>query len=253
LHEHDALVRKGSPHMAARVVSYGSAVYGWAVRRKKLAANPFVGLPVAKATERERVLEDPEIAAVWRGTGAPGAFNAITRMLLLTGQRRNEIAGMTRNEISPDGTTWTIPKTRTKNGVTRVVPLSTQAQVIIAAQPRSDTTSLIFPGARGDNVCNGWGKAKPALDRASGVTGWVLHDLRRTVATNLQRLGVRLEVTEAVLNHVGGSRAGIVGVYQRHTWTDEKQAALQAWADRLDAIIEGRATESAGNVVPLRA
>ena len=87
-----------------------------------------------------------------------------------------------------------------------------------------DEPELVFPGQRGP--FNGFSKAKAALDEASGVKDWRLHDLRRTMATGLQRLGVRLEVTEAVLNHVAGSRAGIVGVYQRHTWADEKRAAL---------------------------
>jgi hypothetical protein len=106
------------------------------------------------------------------------------------------------------------------------------------------------PGADG-KAFSAWHKGKERLDRASGVTGWVIHDLRRTMATNLQKLGVRLEVTEAVLNHVSGSRAGIVGIYQRHDWAVEKRVALQAWADRVDAIVEGRAESS--NVVALRA
>jgi hypothetical protein len=87
------------------------------------------------------------------------------------------------------------------------------------------------------------------LDRDSGLTKWRVHDLRRTVATNLQKLGVKREVTEAVLNHVTGSRAGIVGVYQRHDYADEKRMALQAWADKLMQIIEGREPES--NVIEL--
>jgi hypothetical protein len=90
---------------------------------------------------------------------------------------------------------------------------------------------------------------KRRLDKASGVIGWTLHDIRRSVATGLQRLGVRLEVTEAVLNHVGGSRAGIVGVYQRHEYAEEKRAALERWADHVDGLIHGRTS----NVVNLSA
>ena len=106
----------------------------------------------------------------------------------------------------------------------------------------------MFPGEKG--VFSGWSKSKERLDLRSGVSGWTLHDLRRTTATGLQRLGVRLEVTEAVLNHVAGSRAGIVGVYQRHEWADEKRAALTAWGEHVAAIVEAR--ESGGNVTPLR-
>jgi integrase len=107
---------------------------------------------------------------------------------------------------------------------------------------------LVFPGLRG--AFNGWSKAKAAQDVKSGVTNWRLHDLRRTMATGLQRLGVRLEVTEQVLNHVSGSRAGIVGVYQRHDFALEKRAALDAWADQVFATIDG--SMAMGNVTKTR-
>jgi integrase len=129
------------------------------------------------------------------------------------------------------------------------VPLSPQAEAILRATPRFQGADLVFPGRRGP--FNGFGKAKGALDATSGVQGWRLHDLRRTMATGLQRLGVRLEVTEAVLNHLSGSRGGIVGVYQRHTWADEKRAALNAWGEHVAAIVEGR--EARDNVTEFRA
>ena len=167
----------------------------------------------------------------------PGSFNAVVRMLIVTGQRLNEVASMTWSEINPDLSVWTIPGSKAKNKVTHLVPLSSQSRTIIEAAPRVDGQTLVFPGRRG--AFNGWSKSKASLDKRSGVTGWTLHDLRRTMATGLQKLGVRLEVTEAVLNHVSGSRAGIVGVYQRHEWKDEKRAALTAWGARVAAIVEG--------------
>ena len=103
--------------------------------------------------------------------------------------------------------------------------------------------ALVFPGECGTPF-SGWSKAKSALDTVSGVSGWWLHDLRRTLATGLQRLGVRLEVTEAVLNHLSGSRAGVVGIYQRHDWADEKRSALEAWS----AHLLGRPNK--GKIVP---
>ena len=106
----------------------------------------------------------------------------------------------------------------------------------------------MFPGRNGP--FNGFSKAKEALDKASGVKDWRLHDLRRTMATGLQRLGVRLEVTEAVLNHVAGSRAGIVGVYQRHDMGRREASGADAWGEHVAAIVEGR--EAADNVTPLR-
>jgi integrase len=251
LRVHDQLAPT-TPMTAARAVSYGSACFGWAVKRRRLKENPFRELPTAEPVQRERVLEDEELRAIWRATEGPGVFNSIVRMLALTGQRREEVAGMIWRELSVDGATWTLPGARAKNDKTHIVPLSKQAQGIIAAQPRSNASTLVFPGVRGNNTYNGWARAKTALDQASKVEGWVLHDLRRTVATNLQRLGVRLEVTESVLNHVGGSRGGIVGVYQRHDWAAEKSAALQSWADRLDMIVANQIDEAV-NVVTLRA
>jgi integrase len=170
------------------------------------------------------------------------------RTLILTGQRREEVAGMARSEVASDLSSWTIPASRAKTGAAHVVPLSAQAQAVLRAAPRLAESDLVFPGQRG--AFSGFSKAKAALDKVSGVKDWRLHDLRRTMATGLQRLGVRLEVTEAVLNHVAGSRAGIVGVYQRHTWADEKRAALNAWGERVAAIVEGR--KAVDNVTSMR-
>ena len=154
---------------------------------------------------------------------------------------------MTWAELSDDLSTRVIPASRAKNGATHIVPLSAPAQDLLRGVPRSG--ELAFPGLRG--TFNGFSPAKATLDTKSGVTNWRLHDLRRTMATGLQRLGVRLEVTEQVLNHVSGSRAGIVGVYQRHDFASEKRAALEAWGEHVEAIVEGRTLD--GNVISLRA
>ena len=243
----DALAMDGKTAMASRTAAYGRACYQWAIKRGSLSVNPFMGLSLGAAVKREHILTNDELHSIWRATAGPGPFNAIVRMLILTGQRRGEVAGMTWAELAPDLSTWTIPGVRTKNGGAHLVPLSPQAQAILSVCPQFDESGLVFPGLRGP--FNGFGKAKVTLDKASGVKDWRLHDLRRTVATGLQRLGVRLEVTEAVLNHVSGSRAGIVGVYQRHHWADEKRTALAAWGAHVAAIVEGR--EAEGNVTPI--
>jgi integrase len=232
------------------------------MKRGTVTNNPFAELPMPNSiTRRERVLTDEEAAAIWRAAGEaplPLPYSAIVRLLMLTGQRREEVAGMTWAELSEDLTTWMIPATRTKNGIPHLVPLSQPARELLhalrsdkpgdvqAAQPRAEL-ALVLPGERGTPF-SGWSKAKSALDTASGVSGWWLHDLRRTLATGLQRLGVRLEVTEAVLNHLSGSRAGVVGIYQRHHWAEEKRAALDAWSAHLLAVAEGRLL--AGKVLP---
>jgi integrase len=228
------------PQMASRTAAYGKACYAWAVKRGTLSENPFANLPVAPAIKRDRVLSDAEIAAIWHATEEPTPFNGVVRLLLLTGQRLREVAGLTLAELAANGETWTIPGARTKNSRAHIVPLSTPAQDVLRSAP--DFDGGLFPIGH-------FTRPKAALDAASGVSDWVLHDLRRTTATGLQRLGVRLEVTEALLNHVSGSRGGIVGVYQRHDWAGEKRAALDAWGAKVLAIAEGR--EAHGNIIAL--
>ncbi len=232
----DGLKKSGLAAMAARTAAYGRAAFGWAMKRGAMPANPFADLPHTPTAKRDRVLSDGELAAIWRAAERAGVFGHIVRMLILSGQRRDEVAGMGWRELSGDLATWTIPAARAKNGAVHIVPLSEEARELLGSLPRSG--ELAFPGLRGP--FNGWSKAKVALDNSSGVHDWRLHDLRRTMATGLQRLGVRLEVTEAVLNHVAGSRAGIIGVYQRHDWADEKRAALAAWGRHVRALVEGQ-------------
>jgi integrase len=254
----NAIADDGKMATARLSGAYGRACYAWASTKDLLAVNPFAGIKLSTVGSRKRVLSDGELKSIWAATKGPGPYNAIVRMLILTGQRREEVAGMTRDEIASNLATWTIPGDRAKNGLAHIVPLSPQAQAIIksaqriakdsADQEEADEPEFVFQGRVG--AFNGFSKAKSALDEESGVTGWRLHDLRRTMATGLQKLGVRLEVTEAILNHVSGSRAGIVGIYQRHEWAEEKRAALNAWGADVEAIVQGR--KPAGNVTPLR-
>jgi integrase len=256
--------RSGGAAMVGRTAAYGRAAFAWAVKRGMVHANPFAHLPVTKGiAKRERVLTDEEIGEIWRAAGTVSApYSTIIRILVLTGQRRGEVAGMTWGELSDDLSVWTMPSQRTKNGVTHVVPLSAPARDLIRGLLPGDSNqvkriasdALVLPGAA-STPFSGWSKAKAALDRAvaevrgAGLAPWSVHDLRRTVATGLQRLGVRLEVTEAVLNHISGSRAGIAGVYQRHDWAAEKRAALDAWGAHVLAVAEG--WSKSGNVVTL--
>jgi integrase len=244
----DDLAKDDKAPMAGATARYGSALFGWAIRRGTVSVNPFERVPVAPTVRRDRVLSDDEIRAIWTATEGPGAFNAIVRALLLTGQRREEVSGLALAEIDHGLSGWTLPGSRSKNGKPHVIPLSAQMQTLLSAQPRFERSDLVFPGE--SSVFSGWSKSKARLDQRSGVSEWTLHDVRRTVATGLQKLGVRLEVTEAVLNHVSGSRAGVVGLYQRHDWADEKRAALNAWGAHVAALVEGRAPQA--NVIPLQ-
>jgi integrase len=250
-----AIVDRLTPSVARALAAYGRACFAWAVRRGSVPGNPFVELPVAPSNvQRDRVLTDAEAVKVWKAAAADATpYGPIVRLLLLTGQRRDEVRGMDWSEIAPDLATWTIPGKRTKNGQPSVVPLSAPAQAILRArlaQVREQRRGLVFPGEGGKVMFGNWSKSKAGLNTATGVAGWRLHDLRRTVATGLQRLGVRLEVTEAVLNHVSGSRGGIVGVYQRHDWAAEKRTALDGWAAHIEAAVAG--ADAGPKVVPIR-
>ena len=242
------------PNMARAAAAYGRACFGWGARRDSVAGNPFVSLPVQGVTKRDRVLADGELARVWTAAVAvPAPFGPLVCLLLLTGQRREEVAGMAWAELSADLDTWTIPAERTKNGVPSVVPLTAPAVAIVRQRlttMRGQRRGLVFPGAGGLVPFGGWSKSKAKLDVDSRMADWRLHDLRRTVATGLQRLGVRLEVTESVLNHVSGTRGGIVGIYQRHDWAAEKRTALEGWAAHLEVVVAG--VEAGPKVVPLR-
>jgi integrase len=232
----------GHSGMAGATARYGRALFSWALKRGELGTpNPFDHLPIITTTKkRDRVLKDDELLRVWLAAGEMSPpYGRIVRLLALTGQRVDEVALMTWDEIEPDMSTWTIPGDRTKNGAPHLVPISAPVAAILRACPRVSGDPLLLPGNRLGRPFAAWSKSKLALDAQSGVAAWRLHDIRRTVATGLQRLGVRLEVTESVLNHISGSKAGIVGLYQRHDWADEKRAALDAWGRRLTALVDG--------------
>ena len=177
---------------------------------------------------------DEELAAIWNEAG-DGDYGAIVRLLILTGQRREEVGGHDLgSEIDLEGATWRIGGERTKNGLAHDVPLSSRAVDILRAVNRRDGRALVF-GSR-EGPFQGWCNAKSALDSArvgrarARAEPWRLHDIRRTVATRMADLGVQPHVIEAVLNHISGHKAGVAGVYNRATYAAEKRHALDLWA-----------------------
>jgi integrase len=165
------------------------------------------------------------LAKVWNAAKAPN-FGAATRLLILTGARREEITKLRWSEI--DGDTIKLEGDRTKKGAPHIIPLCAAALAVLDGVPHIAGSDFVFT-ASGSKPIKGWPRHKVQLDAESGVADWVIHDLRRTVATGLQKLGVTLQVVESVLGHVSGSRSGVVGIYQRHDFADEKRAALDAW------------------------
>ena len=241
------------------VFAYASVLFGWAVKRGDMDANPLAIMEKPEAPgARDRVLDDTELACTWKATAALGdPFMAFFRLLILTGQRRSEVAGLKWLELDRATATWTLPAERAKNGAAHLVPLSASAvQELdrLAGGDKWPKSGLVLT-TTGKTPISGISKAKAALDAATAkqrgdelMPAWRIHDLRRTLATGLQRLGVRFEVTEAVLNHVGGAKGGVAGIYQRHDWKEEKRSALDAWARHVTALLQEKADT---NVVKL--
>ena len=226
-----------APIVANRVHGLLGLFFRWAVENDLIANSPTTGLrPPNKETARDRVLTDDELRSVWFAAEKIGfPFGTIVQLLILTGQRRGEVAGMAWSEIDLDAGAWSLPRERTKNGRPHGVPLSKQAIAIINAVPRIDDRYVFSLNGRAP--VRSFSKVKTRLDRLAGVEPWRLHDLRRTCASGMAKIGASLAVIERALNHVSGSFAGIVGVYQRHEYAEEKRAALQKWADHVERLV----------------
>jgi integrase len=228
---------------ARAMLSALSKTFGWFAQHRKVEKNPCTGVHRPDAPKaRDRVLTKAEIVAFWhacdKAVGEP--FGQLLKLLLLTGSRLNEVAGMTRSELSEDGATWSLPGKRTKNGRPYVVPLPPLARDILATlKPITGTAGLMFT-TTGQTPVSGWSKTKRRLDEEMKIPPWRLHDLRRTFVTGLADLGVRPDVIELAVNHVSGLRAGIAGVYNRSELLPERRAALERWASHVAGLVSGK-------------
>jgi integrase len=233
----DAIADRGTIIMARRVHGHLHRLFAWSVGRSIIDVNPLANVDrPGSETKRERVLTDGELVAIWNAAADAGyPYGDIFKLLILTGGRRDEIGRLRWSEIA-DGQIE-LTGLRTKNGQPHIIPLSTLARAVIEQLARIDGGDAVF--TKGKGPVNGWALIKSQLDAASKVTDWRIHDLRRTAATGLQKLGLPVQVTEAVLGHVSGSRGSIVGVYQRHDYAAEKRAALEAWGAHVMALVEG--------------
>ena len=227
-------------------------LFNWAKSRGDIAENPMSGMkPPPSATSRDRVLSDRELAlALSAAAQMEPPFGPLIRLLFATGQRRDECAALNWRELDRQEALWTLPAARSKNGKANVVPLNRQALSILDEMAVLQTgecadwpkNGLVFT-TTGTTPVSGYSRAKKRLDslieclRGDTLEPWRLHDARRTLAIGLQRLGVRFEVTEAILNHSGRAKSGVAAVYQRHGWRPEKEAALNSWADHCDMVI----------------
>lgn len=230
-------------------------LWKWAHRRRLVSEDPFARLEAPAAPPaRDRVLTDDELAVVWRATRKlEYPWGPFYRLLVLTGQRLTEVAAMTWSELDRLATMWCIEANRTKNGLPNLVPLSKAAGTELdAISPYSSwpSSGLVF-STNGTSPVAGFSSAKRQLDSAIDqivleegsrpLLSWRVHDLRRTMATGFQRLGVRIEVTESALNHTSGSRSGIAGVYQRYDFASEKREAFDAWGGHVQSLVRPKA------------
>jgi integrase len=216
-----------------------STFFVWCLRMGLCDSNPVNdSVKPADIKPRERVLSDAELSAIWRAAG-DDEYGKIVRLLILTGCRRAEVGDMAWTEIDLDRGTWTIPAERSKNGRAHTLPVMPMMGEIVASVPRMVSRNELF-GLRSHGFTN-WTLPKPVLDERSGVTEppWTIHDIRRTVATRMNDIGIAPHIVEAVLNHQSGSKRGVAGVYNRSSYQREVRAALAQWEDHIRALVAG--------------
>ncbi|WEX08931.1 site-specific integrase [Chelativorans sp. AA-79] len=236
----DGMVANGTPTRANRALAAIKKVMSWCVDRGMIEVSPIAGLKApAKEVARERVLTDGELAACWNAAVAEGfPFAAFVQILILTGQRRGEVAGMRWSELDLAKGTWTIPAKRAKNANAHIVPLAPLAVDILKSVPRFLGSDLVFT-TTGKTAVSGFGRLKRRLEDAVGLDAedWWLHDIRRTVATNMAIMRIQPHIIEAVLNHKTGIVSGVAAVYNRHAYLEEKREALERWADHVERLV----------------
>lgn len=235
----DAVTDRGSPIMANRVLAAVRKFFNWCLARDIIQVSPCTLIaPPGAERSRDRILSDGELAAVWQAAKSEEwPFQQLIKLLILTGQRLNEVAGLRWEEIDLEEHLWRMPASRAKNGERHDVPLSVPASSILRSIPGSNSKTGFVFAPKGDRPVTTFSRAKSRIDQAIkasapdlAVPHWTFHDLRRTMASGMARLGVQLPVIEKVLNHTSGTFRGVVGVYQRYSFADEKRAALEGWA-----------------------
>jgi integrase len=229
----DAVEDARGPAMSEKVHMALRRLFSWHAARDDEFRSPIVrGMRKTSTTRRSRILSDDELRAVWKATERVGVFGTMVRCLLLTATRRNEVAEMKRAEL--DGADWVIPGSRYKTKVDHLIPLSKKAQAHLAAIPVLGDAGWVFT-ADGKRPWLSFTDGKRLLDDASGVTGWTIHDLRRTARSLMSRAGIDANVAERCLGHVIG---GIRGVYDRHAYHEEKARAFEMLAAQIERIVD---------------
>ena len=230
------VMARGAPSAANKLLKVIKALFGWCVGRAILDISPAKGLAApARETARDRVLDDDELARIIGvACQIDGPYGGIVELLALTGQRREEVAQLTWDELDLARNTWTLPGYRTKNGKPHIVQLSKEALTVLIRMPRLGR--FVF-SVFGRKPFQSFSAAKLELDRLSGVSDWRLHDLRRTCVSGMARLGVAPHVADKVLNHQSGTISGVAAVYQRHEFLAERKDALERWGGHVAVLL----------------
>jgi len=235
----EALDRASGPYTAAKALALASSIFRHAMTREQVASNPCALIKitdlVGEMSSRQRVLSTAEIVLLWRATEGIYPAGPFARFLFLTAVRRSEAAHMTWGEVNLDDALWIIPASRTKSGVPHEVPLSGMAVDLLRSLPRFTGGDFVFSTTGGRSGIRSFGLYKNAIDaRATALTSWRFHDLRRTARTNLASLGVAPFIAELILGH---QQKGVHKVYDVHRYQAEKREALERWANRLRDIV----------------
>jgi integrase len=231
-------VSQRNAHASYRLLKTLRTFFRWCVGRAVIDFSPAEGVQSNwREVSRDRVLTDQELAAViLAARQMPWPYGGIVPFLALTGQRREEVAQLKWHEIDEQARTWCMPAERTKNGKAHIIHLSEPAMVVIS-EHLSEPEGYVFATSRGKNF-QSFKEAKRTLDRLCGVSGWRLHDLRRTVVSGMARLGVPPHVADKILNHQSGTISGVAAVYQRHEFQTEREEALNQWGAHVTRIVE---------------
>jgi integrase len=239
----DRVVDSGASIEANRTLAAVRKLFNWALSRDIIASSPCAGVkPPSAEHSRDRVLSDDELKRVLQAADKVGwPFGSVVKLLALTGQRRDEVGQMRWSEVDFGKRLWTLPRERMKANQPHEVALSAPAVDILKSAPRLVGADLVF-STNGATPASGYSKAKRRIDALlpPGTPHWTLHDVRRTVASGMARIGIGLPVVEKVLGHRSGSFRGVVGIYQRHDFANEKRAALEAWGNFVTAVVEGK-------------
>jgi integrase len=228
---------RGAPSAANKLLKVVKAFFGWCVGRAILDISPANGL-VAPTRERarDRVLDDDELARIIRASQQiDGPYGGIVGLLALTGQRREEVAQVTWDELDLASQTWTLPASRTKNDKPHIVHLSKEAIAVLIRLPKLGKFVFSLSGTK---PFQSFSAAKRELDKLSEVKGWRVHDLRRTCVSGMARLGVAPHVADKVLNHQTGTISGVAAVYQRHEFLEERRDALVRWGAHIAGLLK---------------